>query len=128
MIIEKKGSDFRMRFFKKVVVAVTEQNSVSLGLALVAVLGAPQFAFAEDLAAASSMHDPFASLAAALAIGIAAFGGAMAQAKAASAALEGIGRNPAAKEKIFIPMIVSLALIESLVIYAFIVAMVKIKT
>ncbi len=57
-----------------------------------------------------------------LAIGIAALGGALAQAKTATAALEGIARNPAAQDKIFTPMIIGLALIESLVIYAFVIA------
>ncbi len=71
--------------------------------------------------------DPYASLAAGLGIGIAAFGGALGQAKAAAAALDGIARNPSASGKIFVPMIISLALIESLVLYAFVVTFVKIK-
>ncbi len=60
--------------------------------------------------------------AAAGAISFAAIGGAMAQGKAASVALEGIARNPAAADKLFPPMIIALALIESLVIYAFVIA------
>ena len=59
---------------------------------------------------------------AAFAIGVAAFGGALAQGKAAAAALEGISRNPGAKGAVFVPMILGLALIESLVIYALIIA------
>ena len=59
---------------------------------------------------------------AAFAIAIAAVGGAYAQGKAASVALEGIARNPAAADKLFTPMIIALALIESLVIYAFVIA------
>ena len=85
-------------------------------------------AFAEDAAAAATGgHDMFASLGAALAIGLAAFGGALAQAKAAAAALEGIARNPTAQGKIFVPMIIALALIESLVLLAFVIAFIKIK-
>ncbi len=61
-------------------------------------------------------------LAAGLTIAIAAFGGALGQGKAAVAALEGIARNPAASGKLFTPMILGLALIESLVIYAFVIA------
>ena len=64
----------------------------------------------------------FAAFAAAFAIGVAAFGGALAQGKAAAAALEGISRNPGAKGAVFVPMILGLALIESLVIYALIIA------
>ena len=56
----------------------------------------------------------FIGIAAGLGIGIAAFGGALGQGKAASAALEGIARNPGASGKLFTPMILGLALIESL--------------
>ena len=59
---------------------------------------------------------------AAFAITIAAVGGAYAQGKAASVTLEGIARNPAASDKLFTPMIIALALIESLVIYALVIA------
>jgi F-type H+-transporting ATPase subunit c len=62
------------------------------------------------------------AIAAALAIGLAALGGALGQGRAAAAALEGIARNPGAQNKIFTPMILGLALIESLVIYALIIA------
>jgi len=78
-------------------------------------------------AAAATATDPYASLSAALAIGIAAFGGAIGQGRTATAALEGIARNPAASGKVFVPMIIGLALIESLVLYAFVIAFVKIK-
>jgi F-type H+-transporting ATPase subunit c len=62
------------------------------------------------------------ALAAGVAIGLAAFGGAMGQGRAASAALDGIARNPSASGKIFTPLIIGLALIESLVIYALVIA------
>ncbi|MEC8024530.1 MAG: ATP synthase F0 subunit C [Myxococcota bacterium] len=55
-------------------------------------------------------------------LGIAAFGGAMGQGRAAAAALEGIARNPGASGKIFTPMILGLALIESLVIYSLLIS------
>jgi F-type H+-transporting ATPase subunit c len=54
------------------------------------------------------------------ALGIAVFGGVTAQSKAASVALEGIARNPSAADKIQTPMILGLALMESLVIFALI--------
>lgn len=54
------------------------------------------------------------------AVGIAAFGGTQAQAKAAAVALEGIARNPSAASKIQTPMILSFALMESLVIFTLI--------
>ncbi len=54
------------------------------------------------------------------ALGLAVLGGVTAQSKAASVALEGIARNPAAADKIQTPMILGLALMESLVIFALI--------
>ncbi len=91
-------------------------------------LGSSMVFASEEVAQSAAAHggDPYRSLAAALAIGLAAFGGAFGQARTATAALEAIGRNPAAQGKIFIPMIIALALIESLVIYAFVIAFVKI--
>jgi len=62
------------------------------------------------------------AIAAGFAIGFAAFGGALGQGKAAASALEGIARNPGASGKIFAPMIIGLALIESLVIYALVIS------
>lgn len=49
---------------------------------------------------------------------IAVIGAGLAQGKAAAAALEGIARQPEAAGKIQTAMIIGLALIESLVIYA----------
>ncbi len=68
--------------------------------------------------------EAFLALAAGLAIGIAAAGGGVGQGRAAAAALEGIARNPGASDKIFTPFILGLALIESLVIYARVIALV----
>ena len=58
-------------------------------------------------------------ISAAFAFSCAVIGGTMAQGKAASIALEGIARNPAAAEKLQTPMILALALIESLVLFGF---------
>ncbi|HVU00809.1 MAG TPA: ATP synthase F0 subunit C [Polyangiaceae bacterium] len=60
-----------------------------------------------------------AALGAGLAIALAALGGSLGQGKAAAAALEGISRNPGAAPRIQTPMILGLALIESLVLFAF---------
>lgn len=81
-------------------------------------------AFAEEaVVTAGGNNAGMLAIGAGLAIGIAAFGGAQAQSKTAAAALEGIARNPAAQDKIFTPMIVALALIEALVILAFLIAL-----
>jgi F-type H+-transporting ATPase subunit c len=58
-------------------------------------------------------------LSAAIAFASAVIGGTYAQGKAASVALEGIARNPAAADKLQTPMILALALIESLVLFGF---------
>jgi F-type H+-transporting ATPase subunit c len=63
-----------------------------------------------------------ATIGASLAIGLAVLGGALGQGRAAAAALEGISRNPGATSRIQTPMIIGLALIESLVLFAFAVA------
>ena len=47
---------------------------------------------------------------------------ALGQGRAAAAALEGISRNPGAAARIQTPMILGLALIESLVLFAFLIA------
>ena len=82
-------------------------------------------AFAQEHAAAAtggSNTNAIYAISAALAIAIAASFGAVSQAKAAATALEGIGRNPGAAGKVQTPMIIALALIESLVIYALVIA------
>lgn len=63
------------------------------------------------------------ALSAGLAIAVAAAFGAMGQAKGLAAAMEGIARNPAASGKMVTPMIIGLAMIESLVIYALVIAL-----
>jgi len=62
------------------------------------------------------------ALAAAFLLGIAAFGGAFGQGRAIAASVEGIARNPGAGGAIRTAMIIGLALIESLVIYALLIA------
>jgi F-type H+-transporting ATPase subunit c len=59
-----------------------------------------------------------------LGMGIAAFGTGLAQGNAVRGAVEGISRNPSASGKISTTMIIGLALIESLAIYALVVALI----
>jgi F-type H+-transporting ATPase subunit c len=56
-----------------------------------------------------------------LGIGLAVLGGGLGQGKTAGAALEGMARNPQAAGSLLTPMIIGLALIESLVLLAFLV-------
>ena len=88
-------------------------------------IGAPsvaRLALAAEGAPAGSWVGPFGVLVAGFAMAFAAGLCALGQGKAIAAGLEGIARNPSAQNKIFIPMIVGLALIESLVIYALVIA------
>ena len=77
-----------------------------------------------DAAGADNRFTAYAFLAigSGIGMGIAALGGALAQGKAASAALEGIARNPGAADKLFTPMLLGLAFVESLVIFTFVIA------
>lgn len=78
-------------------------------------------AFAQDAHSAGGSGD-MGAFAAGIGIALAAFGGALGQGKTTAAALESIGRNPGASGQMFVPMILGLVLIESLVIYALVIA------
>jgi len=96
-------------------------------LASLATLLISTAAFAQESAAkaGSNANDVkmWAGLGAGLAIGLAVLGGGLGQGRAASAALEGIARNPGAAARIQTPMILGLALIESLVLFALVVSL-----
>ncbi len=98
-------------------------------LTVLLIIGFSAAAFAQGADAAAVRQNGLASnygwiaLAAGLGIGIAALGGGIGQGRAAAAALDGIARNPGAAGQIRGPMILGLALIESLVIYALIIAL-----
>jgi len=97
-------------------------------LALICLL-AP-FALAEEAETAAkaaatgdSSGKAMAALAAGLAIGIAALGTGIGQGIGLSKACEGTARNPGASGKITTTLIIGLAMIESLAIYALLVAL-----
>lgn len=77
---------------------------------------------AEGEASSGGSGAGIVAIGAGLAIGLAAHGGGLGQGKAVSAALEGIARNPGAANKVQTPMILGLALIESLVLFSFVIA------
>ena len=72
--------------------------------------------------AATSSAVRWGAIAAAFVLGLAAAAGAIGQSRAIVAACEGIARNPGAAGPIRLSMIIGLALIESLVIYALLMA------
>jgi F-type H+-transporting ATPase subunit c len=107
------------------------KKTLSLALLAFAVLCllAPVALFAEEAPAAAHSADSgssvktMAALAAGLAIGIAAFGASIGQGMGLKGATEGIARNPGASGKITTTLIIGLAMIESLAIYALLVSL-----
>lgn len=85
-------------------------------------------AFAEEATAASTnskiYYYAFAALGCGLAIGLAAFGASIGQGIGLSKACEGVARNPGVSGKITTTLIIGLAMIESLAIYALVVVLI----
>jgi F-type H+-transporting ATPase subunit c len=84
----------------------------------------PALASTEEGAAVagSAQRDIGKFMAAALVLGLAAFAGAFGQARTIAAACTSMGRNPGAAGPVRITMIIGVAFIESLVIYALLIA------
>lgn len=81
-------------------------------------------AFAQDAAGQHAGSSGLAAIGAAIAIGMAAFGAASAQGRTASAALEGIARNPNAKDALFQPFILGLVFMEFQALLGFVIAII----
>jgi len=88
-------------------------------LALLMVLAMAPAAMAQE---GSGGGQALLGVGAGLSIGLAALGGGIGQGRTAGSALDGISRNPGASGKMFVPMILGLVLIESLVIYALLIS------
>lgn len=100
-----------------------KKKYVSSILAVIITTMASGAAYADDAMAALKLQEnKYIVFGIALLLGAAAVGGAIGQSRAAVAALDGIGRNPASADKMFTPFLLSLVLIESLVIYALLLA------
>jgi F-type H+-transporting ATPase subunit c len=91
-------------------------------LALATAALAPALAFAQEGGAVVNANAGSAYWAAGICMGLAAAVVGYSQSRAAAAALEGIGRNPASRKEIFIPLLLSLALMEALCLFAFVIA------
>jgi F-type H+-transporting ATPase subunit c len=100
--------------------------SMLLTALIVAMVFAPA-AFAEGNEPATSGGGGLLAIAAAFGMGIAAFGCGLAQGKIGSSACEGIARNPGAAKGIFTPMILSLVFVETLVLFTFLMILIKVK-
>jgi F-type H+-transporting ATPase subunit c len=90
-----------------------------IGTLLLAVFG-PGMALAQE--GAGGGGDGMIAIGAGIAIGVAAIGPGLGQGRAVAAAMESIGRNPNAADRIQTPMIIGIAFIEALAIYALVIA------
>ena len=96
-------------------------RSLWAGLGLV-LLANPVFAETVEGGGGLLWYKGLIALAASLGLGLAAFGAALGQGRATAAAMESIGRNPNSADRIFTPLIVGLALMEALALYALVIA------
>jgi len=100
--------------------------------AVVGILMSGMTVFAQEAAAAgvgdnASSVSKYRALAAGIGFAIAVFGGALGQSRIGAAACEGAARNPGAAGRIQTMMILGLALIESLVLFALLVIFAVVK-
>jgi F-type H+-transporting ATPase subunit c len=93
-----------------------------LFFALVGVLMMAAPALAQTPAAPADAHTPLINITGALAVGIAAAGGALGDGRAIAGACEGVARNPGAGGRIFTMMLLGCVLIETLVLFTFLLA------
>jgi F-type H+-transporting ATPase subunit c len=95
-----------------------------MGAAIAIMLGSPLIAMAQQGSAAgeSGLRAGLIALGAGLAIGVGALGCGIGQGKLAASAMESLGRNPNSEPQIRTWMIVGLAFVESLSLYALLIA------
>jgi F-type H+-transporting ATPase subunit c len=86
-----------------------------IGTLLLAAFG-PGMALAQE-GAKGGGGDGMIAIGAGIAIGVAAIGPGLGQGRAVAAAMESIGRNPNAADKVFTPLVLGLAFMEALAIY-----------
>jgi F-type H+-transporting ATPase subunit c len=94
-----------------------------LAALFVTVIAAEVAMAAEGAAAAGDSPARVAiAISAGVAVAIAAFGAALGQGRVGAAAMESIGRNPNAADRLFLPLVLTLALLEALALYGFVIA------
>lgn len=102
-----------------------KKHLVYAGLLMLAAVSSYAQAY-QPLSGTSQTGVRWGLVSAAFVLGIAAAAGAIGQGRAIAAACEGIARNPGAAPAIRLTMIIGLALIESLVIYALIISFIAV--
>ena len=98
-----------------------------LGVLATMMFAVPALAQGGTEPAAAGTAQGYKYIAAGIGFAIAVFGGAIGQSRVAAAACEGAARNPGASGKIQVMMILGLALIESLVLFALLVVFAGLK-
>jgi F-type H+-transporting ATPase subunit c len=94
-----------------------------LGMLFVSVVSVGLASAAEGAAPGSGAQAQVAiAISAGVAVAIAAFGAALGQGRVGAAAMESIGRNPNAADRLFLPLVLTLALLEALALYGFVIA------
>jgi F-type H+-transporting ATPase subunit c len=99
---------------------------VILAIMALSMFAMPAFAQGGEAAAASGGGANWVAITSGFAMAFAAALAALGQGKVASAACEGLARNPAARPGIQIALFVGLAFIESLVLFTFLIIFVKV--
>jgi F-type H+-transporting ATPase subunit c len=95
-------------------------------LATIMLLAPAAFAQGADQAAAGGGAKGLMAIAAAFGMGIAAFGCGLGQGRVASAACEGMARNPGAAGAVRTAMILGLVFIETLALFTLVIIFVKV--
>jgi F-type H+-transporting ATPase subunit c len=104
-----------------------KRNIIRLGLSLMAVLFSAVTALAQaPNAAPVDNNKGMAYIAAVVGFAIAAGLCGLGQSRVASAACEGMARNPSAYNRIQLALILGLAFIETLVIFTFVVVLIRV--
>src|SRR5271156_3060925 len=102
------------------------KKAAMLLVALASVALVAPVAFAQEAGAAAAGSKGTLAIAAAVGMALAAFGAAFGQGKVASAACEGIARNPGASGAIRAAMILGLVFIETLALFPLAIIIIKV--
>lgn len=94
------------------------------GTLFTGVLAAGVAMAAEGAAVGTDSKSVAIAISAGVAVAIAAFGAALGQGRVGASAMESIGRNPNAADRLFLPLVLTLALLEALALYGFVIAII----
>jgi F-type H+-transporting ATPase subunit c len=97
---------------------------MALTTALLVVMASPMMAMAQATPAdqGAGLRGGLLALGAGIGLGIAAMGCGLGQGRIGASAMESIGRNPNSTNQLFVPMIIGFAFVESLTLYALVIA------